>query len=762
MKLERGLWPEALVAAVASLSVAWPLTTLLQQQSWLAPAILLVATVALTGGVLRTLQAASSVVSLGQLAVGTLGIAAVYLPQTLWFALPTPTTARGAAALLRDAGAVLSTYAAPAPTTEGVSFLVVLVLVLTATSVDTIAVTGRSPAMAGIPLAAAFLVSVSNSGQAMAPWFFVATGAAWLLMVVQQGERLVDAWPSRGRREFVTGDDVSHGRTSHRSSARLLGVGALVLALLGAGLLPHLPPTYFAEGLARNPEANDLGGGGGDVSFVETMDPAADLRSQSTATVLRYTSSARVLEPLKVTATEVYQDQEWQAPERRRTELIDPPTKAADQAKELSPQVRTTVEQIRVSVNSLRPPHLATPVPVTSLDIDGAPWLFDTRARVPQLSGRPVEDYIAGYLSLAPTDELPAEVGARITTPELMRPELLEIPDDALPAVRTLTEQVVGARTEPLQQAIAIQNHLRGGDYVYSLDLAQSRPQVADEPISQFLANKQGYCVQFATAMVMMARYEGIPARMAVGFLPGELQEGSERKVVAADAHTWPELWMDGLGWTRFEPTPGTRTGPAPGFTRTAEDPQEVAPVPEVVPEAQVEPPAPDPAQTQSDALQQVLVRAGWVLLALLGLGLLMLLVPLAGRWFREREVRAARTPEEQVEAQWLLLTRSLSDLGVPAPPPQSPRAMNVHYAEHTELDRRGEEALGRVTQTLERSRYAGADLIGSAGPTDLSRDVEAVVGRVREASPGKVRVRARWLPRTGWLGLRTMLSRRR
>jgi len=757
VKLERGLWPEALVAALATLSVGWPLTTLLTEQTWLGPAVVLIAMVALCGSVLRSVDAPPAVVSLGQLAFGTLGISAVYLRQTLWYGLPTPTTARAATVLLQEAGAVLSTYAAPAPTTSGVAFLVVAVLILTAVSVDTIAVTGRSPAMAGIPLAAAFLVSVSNSGEAMEPWFFVATGAAWLLMVVQQGERLIEAWPSRGRREFVTGDDVSHGRTRHRSTARLLGAGTLVLALLGAGLLPHLPPTYFANGLARNPEANDLGGGGGDVSFVETMDPGADLRSQSTATVLRYTSSARVLEPLKVTATEVYQDGEWQPPQRRRTELVDPLTTSADKVAELAPEVRTTVETIRVTVNSLRPPHLATPVPVTSLDVEGAPWLFDTRAEVARLTGRPVERYTAGFISLARTDEMPGDVGVRAATPPLMRPELLAIPEEALPAVRSRADEVVGEQpTTPLQRAIAIQNHLRGADYVYSLDLAQRRPDVADEPISQFLTSKQGYCVQFATAMVMMARYEGIPARMALGFLPGELQQSSERTVVAADAHTWPELYLDGLGWTRFEPTPGTRTGPAPAFTRTASSAVDDAlvPTPDAVPDIEPEP-APDPQGSEDSPLEQVLVRAGWVLLALTAMGVLMLLVPLAGRWFREREARAATTAPERVEAQWLLLTRSLSDLGVPPPPPQSPRSMHRHYTEHTELDRRGEEALGRVTQTLERTRYAVTD---ADGPPGLAGDVATIIDRVREASPSSVRARARLLPHTGWDGIRAFL----
>ena len=72
------------------------------------------------------------------------------------------------------------------------------------------------------------------------------------------------------------------------------------------------------------------------------------------------------------------------------------------------------------------------------------------------------------------------------------------------------------------------------------------------DPLSNFLETKQGYCTQYATAMVMSARSLGIPARVAIGFLPGT-KRGNEYEVRAADAHAWPELYFPGLGWTRFE-----------------------------------------------------------------------------------------------------------------------------------------------------------------------------------------------------------------
>src|SRR5690625_4262414 len=88
-----------------------------------------------------------------------------------------------------------------------------------------------------------------------------------------------------------------------------------------------------------------------------------------------------------------------------------------------------------------------------------------------------------------------------------------------------------------------------------------------DDAVWDFLDDGHGYCVQFATAMVVMARIAGIPARMAVGFLPGTPSEeaGEAGGVIRShDAHTWPQLYLGDAGWARFEPTPAARTGAVP------------------------------------------------------------------------------------------------------------------------------------------------------------------------------------------------------
>ena len=84
--------------------------------------------------------------------------------------------------------------------------------------------------------------------------------------------------------------------------------------------------------------------------------------------------------------------------------------------------------------------------------------------------------------------------------------------------------------------------------------------------IARFLQDKEGFCVHFSFTMAAMARTLGIPARVAVGFTPGTPQPDGTMSVGLRDAHAWPELYFEGVGWTRFEPTPGR--GSVPDYTR--------------------------------------------------------------------------------------------------------------------------------------------------------------------------------------------------
>lgn len=764
--LDRGLWPEAGLAAFATLAVSWPLTGLLREGTWIGPAILLVLLVGLVGSLLRSLDLDPTLVVLAQAFAAAVAVGWHYLRDTLVYGvLPWTDTLDRTTELLREAGTTLRTYAAPAPTNDGVEFLIVAVLTLTAISVDSIGVTGRAPATAGIPLAAAFLVSVSNSGQAMEPWFFAAAALGWLLMVAQQGSRLVTGWSSADRRESVGSHDVSFGPTGHRRTARILAVVTVLGALVAASALPHLPPTFFTDGLARSADGRSIGGNGS-VSFTETMDVTADLHNQSDEPVLTYRTQELLQEPLRVTATSEFDGEQWLPPD------YDP---AAPVEGSLVPYPGNTPPGVEDSVprdlsevsflsNGLRPPHLAAPGPIAELTAD-ASMRWDPKTAAVRVE-EPVDSYDVSFIRLAPNglSDLPDDVGEAPADPEAFGDDLEPSPN-GLETYGELSDEIVGDETNSLIIGQLLQQHFRSGIYSYSLELA---PGPSDtQPIEHFLGTQQGYCVQFATAMVMMARYQGIPARMAVGFLPGEREPDGTWTVVASRAHTWPELWIDGMGWVRFDPTPGVRSGSPPAYTEITQNTAEADPTltSSATPTAE---PTQEPGGSANedswwdsilDALRAatpILLRA---LAVVLVIGLIMLVVAIAGRRHREALLRSADTPQERIEGQWELLKRSLEDYGIDPPADRSPREMGGHYLDRARLDRRAGEALGRATATLERARYAPDAQTETSDDTTMHRDVISVLDAVAGTLPWNIRASARLFPRSGVHYLRSLVT---
>lgn len=104
------------------------------------------------------------------------------------------------------------------------------------------------------------------------------------------------------------------------------------------------------------------------------------------------------------------------------------------------------------------------------------------------------------------------------------------------------------------RRARAIEQGLRRG-YGYTLDLPQH--EVAD-PLAYFLfERKKGHCEYFASAMTIMLRTQGIPARLVTGFQSGIWNPLTELYVIrASDAHSWVEAWLADRGWVTFDPTP--------------------------------------------------------------------------------------------------------------------------------------------------------------------------------------------------------------
>jgi hypothetical protein len=134
------------------------------------------------------------------------------------------------------------------------------------------------------------------------------------------------------------------------------------------------------------------------------------------------------------------------------------------------------------------------------------------------------------------------------------------------PRIPALAKQIVGRATDPYDQAHAIENYLRG-HYGYTLDLSATPPA---DPLASFLFQRRaGHCEYFATAMTVMLRSLGVPARYINGFLPGEYNSvGGDYIIRASDAHSWVEVFFPGYGWLTFDPTPPSEDKPAGLFAQ--------------------------------------------------------------------------------------------------------------------------------------------------------------------------------------------------
>ena len=156
-----------------------------------------------------------------------------------------------------------------------------------------------------------------------------------------------------------------------------------------------------------------------------------------------------------------------------------------------------------------------------------------------------------------------------------------------------LSREITAGAETPFDRAMNILNYLIQ-NYRYTLDVAE-HPEYRDF-VTEFLMNtKQGYCTYFASAMTVLCRMAGLPARYVEGYRAVPDVSG-EAVVTGMDAHAWTEVYFKGFGWLVFDPTPGN------GSHESGEHGPDVSDT-ETEPESSPEPtpgPTPTPAPTPS------------------------------------------------------------------------------------------------------------------------------------------------------------------
>ncbi len=737
------------LSAAALLAVAAALTgfgVLLDEGLW-GPTALVVATAAIATAALvrvamRRARRLFSVVA----ALGAAGIAAL-LALTLLFAadtallglVPTPDTLQRFVELIRAGELSIAEQSIPAVADEGIRFLLASGVAAFAVLVDTVATASRRPAAAAIPLLGMLAVPVILAPGALPLLTVLATTAAFLLLLALH-------------RPAASGGAPAFGRA----------VAVAASVLVAALIVPPLLPSVVAG--AALP-------GGGVAGLVTGINPVLelgdDLRRTTPVTALRYSTDADGGLYLTLSHLAEFTDDAVQpvvAGEQVQPGTIGPPGW-------LGAAVETTSVSTRIQLENVRTRWLPLPSAPESVSGLAGEWrVNEAGVTLSTVEGSVREGaYEVESLVAQPTPEQLR--GALVAAPRLEPYRAL--PEGIDPIIALTAQQVADAAPgdSAYDDALALQRYFTQGDFVYS----ESAPVelgydgTSADIVAVFLEARAGYCVHYASAMTLMARTLGIPARIAVGFLPGVRNPDvpSEYIVSTDDLHAWPELHFDGLGWVRFEPTPSR--GAVPGYASAdVPAPDEV---PEIDPETgepiDAEPEAPAPG-TETDPVDRVtgptdapdaggLIDGGndgsadgsgapgvldggtdarALAAALTALLIALVLAPAVWRALR----RAARLRSPDPLDQWREARDTARDLGLPADPEQTPRQLAESWSSEWLPDEVAQ--LDTVRHALEQRAFAGGAL-----PAAAIADTADVLRALRGSVPWWARAVARIAP---------------
>lgn len=535
------------VAWLACLLGTLVLTSVLDGKGWLVRAVCGATAIAVLGAAGRATRVPAAVVALLQLVVGFGYLVALYASENARGGfVPDGNTIEVLRNLLDEGLLQIETVTPPVVPGEGVSLVTVGTVLLAAIAIDMLAAGFGQTALAGLPLLALYVVPAAVLPDGVDFWLFLLPAFGYLLMLATDSRDRLLGWgiPIGGR----AGGAGTRGVGQLTRMSRNVGIAALSLSVAVPAAIPQVTQGAFGQ----------KGIGASEGKTISTLDPIVtmrrDLLNRTDVELMRVrTSSARPSEVyLRAVTLDEFNGVEWKAA-RREVRKFDG---TLPDAPGLASRVETSPVETQVSAGSnMASDYLPMPYPASNVDVEGKWRLDDLTGNVVSYEGRGQisgQTYKVSSYDVSPKRE---DVTKQAPTDAYLAPylQLPEIPAAVVDTAKRVTRGAEG----PLEIGIALQQWFRRpGNFVYDLRVQGGTGSSA---LLDFLRDRRGYCEHFSTAMAVMARVLGVPSRINVGFTAGQLaDDGIERVVSSDDAHAWPELWLPGVGWTRFEPTPGS------------------------------------------------------------------------------------------------------------------------------------------------------------------------------------------------------------
>jgi transglutaminase-like putative cysteine protease len=755
MKLMSGSLRMPAAAAFATIAATLCLAPAFLIGSWFLPTAFGVLFVGAGCELARRMSASRSTVPLGGLAALALYLLWRYgNDEALLGVIPTSGSVDQLGKLATAGRADINQYAAPIGVSPGIEMLTVAGVGLVALAVDTLAVTWRHAALAGLPLLVLYTVPTAIAPEGVSWVAFAIAGIAFLTLLLAESRERVSRW-GRPMRYSVARENWQPDVDPRPLGqvGRRVGATALGLALVVPAVLPDLNVSsigFGSGGFGR-------GGSGEPVAVFNPIINLGDsLRQGDDTPVIRYSGKPTYL---RMVGLDQFTGAKWQ-PSSLSVSRKD---NDAEDGLPLPPGLGGATERrlrhYSIEIFDFSQAWLPLPYPTRKVsDIDGT-WLYDP-ATFNVFGENSSTRQISYKVSALDVTYDPESLRTAGPPPSSLR-KYLQVPRDIDPRVLAQAREVTTGQPTAYDQALALQTWLRDpNEFTYNQTVDAS---VGDgngsQAILAFLQTRQGYCVHFASTMAVMARQLGIPARVAVGFALGHTVQGKQ-VVGLHELHAWPELYFQGSGWVPFEPTPGGPASPPPSWASVAPGGDQPSGQPTAGQTSQPSSTAGLPGGTNRDR-QDILdqapksgrggvgagpVRVPVLPFVLMLVALVLLAVPSVTRLLvRRHRWRDPGTPAEQALAAWAELHDTLVDHGYDWDPADPPRRGAARLVAARHLTGESVQALDRVAGAVERARYAPE--MSAVG--DLRSDVDTVRAALSDGAGRWERWRARLLPRS-------------
>lgn len=720
--------------AFAVLGASLSLNGVFRGWAWLVPAITTVFVVGLTLAVLRALRVHPVLTTLG----GFLALVFIldftfFRPESIAGFIPSGATLDTLGQFLKRAGETVVSETAPVSPNAGIVFVACAGLGLVAILIDALAVPLGMPATSGLGLLVVlvFPATIKPQGGGL-PGFLAAAVGFILILGCSQ-------WFAPDSRLQT---DNAHGTGQLKRSIVIGGV-ALVVGLLLPLAVPGFERGTFPVGSRLNPWGVSNG-----LNPMITL--GNSLRNPTGDGSITYATSSTAPVYLRSVTIDKFDGDTWAPDDREASRRIGPGRMAPDY-----PLPAELVRQLTVvDTGQFTSPYLPVPYAPTAVNGLSGRWSWD-----PETLSIRGEDSTTRNQQYTVYSALPSVTSATLSQdnakPTSISQDFIQLPSNVPDIVKNTAKTVTAGANGNYAKAMAIQNYLRSSQFSYSLQAPVQGGYDGNglSVLADFLQQKSGYCVHFASAMAVMARLEGIPSRIAVGYAPGHATGATvavagqeplpEYQVDARDAHAWPELYFEGVGWVAFEPTPSRGVVPpyasdpvAAGGPSTNLHDENLAPGASTpAPSTAAVPPVAGPGigsgtGTGSAAIWYVTAAA------------LLLAVLVASPRLVRSGIRARRLRPGGPVLAWAELQDLATDYGVPPVPSETPRHFAARLSNSAVLgapvaaaspsgaDDAGQHAVASLTGDFERQRYGP--------PAGVPADTAA-----EQANPAPIRIAA-------------------